>query len=76
MSIRRKSRAVLYAHPAIKLVAVIGVPHTYHGEVVKACVVLRDGMSASAAELEAHCAADLAAYKRPRHIEIRDRRCR
>jgi long-chain acyl-CoA synthetase len=28
-------------------------------------------MSASAAELEAYCAADLAAYKRPRHIEIR-----
>jgi long-chain acyl-CoA synthetase len=62
---------VLYAHPAIKLVAVIGVPHKYHGEVVKACVVLRDGMSTTAAELEAHCAADLAAYKRPRHIEIR-----
>jgi long-chain acyl-CoA synthetase len=62
---------VLYAHPAIKLVAVIGVPHKYHGEVVKACVVLRDGMSASAAELEAHCAADLAEYKRPRFIEIR-----
>jgi long-chain acyl-CoA synthetase len=62
---------VLYAHPAIKLVAVIGVPHKYHGEVVKACVVLREGMSASATELETHCAANLADYKRPRHIEIR-----
>jgi long-chain acyl-CoA synthetase len=62
---------VLYAHPAVKLVAVIGVPHKYHGEVVKACVVLREGTRASAAELEAHCAADLADYKRPRHIEIR-----
>jgi long-chain acyl-CoA synthetase len=62
---------VLYTHPAIQLVAVIGVPHKYHGEVVKACVVLRQGMSATAAELLAHCAADLADYKRPRHIEIR-----
>jgi long-chain acyl-CoA synthetase len=62
---------VLYAHPAIKLVAVIGVPHKYHGEVVKACVVLREGTSASPAELEAHCASSLADYKRPRHIEIR-----
>jgi long-chain acyl-CoA synthetase len=62
---------VLYTHPAIQLVAVIGVPHKYHGEVVKACVVLRQGTSATAAELLAHCAADLADYKRPRHIEIR-----
>src|SRR5215510_2414795 len=63
--------AVLYTHPAIKLVAVIGVPHKYHGEVVKACVVLHEGGSASVADLQAHCAATLAEYKRPRHIEIR-----
>jgi long-chain acyl-CoA synthetase len=63
--------AVMYAHPAVKLVAVIGVPHKYHGEVVKACVVLREGANASQAELEAHCAASLADYKRPKQIEIR-----
>ena len=63
---------MLYTHAGVKLVAVIGVPHTYHGEVVKACVVLRDGATATAADLAAHCAADLAEYKRPRHIEIRD----
>jgi long-chain acyl-CoA synthetase len=62
---------VLYTHPAVKLVAVIGLPDTYHGEVVKACVVLRDGMTASEGELQAHCATSLAEYKRPRHIEIR-----
>jgi long-chain acyl-CoA synthetase len=63
---------VLYMHPAVKLAAVIGVPHAYHGEVVKACIVFREGRSASAAEIDAHCAANLAEYKRPRHVEMRD----
>jgi long-chain acyl-CoA synthetase len=63
---------VLYTHPAVRLVAVIGIPDSYHGEVVKACVVLRDGTAAAAAELSAHCAANLAEFKRPRQIEIRD----
>jgi long-chain acyl-CoA synthetase len=62
---------VLYQHPAVRLAAVIGVPHRYHGEVVKACVVLRDGASATTDELDAHCAANLAEYKRPRQIECR-----
>jgi long-chain acyl-CoA synthetase len=35
-------------------------------------VVLRDGASVTSAELEAHCAANLAEYKRPRLIECRD----
>ena len=30
---------VLYLHPAVRLAAAIGVPHAYHGEVVRACVV-------------------------------------
>jgi long-chain acyl-CoA synthetase len=51
---------VLYQHPAVRLAAVIGVPHPYHGEVVKACLVLRDGVSVSTAEIDAHCAANLA----------------
>ena len=34
---------VLYAHPAVRLAAVIGVPDAYHGETVKACIALKAG---------------------------------
>jgi long-chain acyl-CoA synthetase len=52
--------------------AVIGVPHSYHGEVVRAAVVLRPNQTATADELKAHCVSRLAEYKRPRTIDIRD----
>ena len=35
----------LYAHPAVMEAAAIGVPHSYHGEVVKALVVLKPGQA-------------------------------
>jgi len=63
---------VLYTHPAVRLAAVIGIPDTYHGEVVKACVVLREGVRASKDDLLSHCKANLAEYKVPRQIELRD----
>ena len=63
---------VLYQHPAVKLAAVIGVPHAYHGETVRACIVLREGTAATADDLRAHCAQSLAEYKRPKDYEFRD----
>ena len=64
--------AVLYAHPAVRLAAVIGIPDTYHGEVAMACIALKPGMSVTADEIVAHCRLSLTEYKVPRHIEIRD----
>lgn len=62
---------VLYTHAGVRMVAVIGVPDSYHGEVVKACVVPRDA-SVSIDDLKAHCKKNLAAYKVPAEIELRD----
>jgi long-chain acyl-CoA synthetase len=63
---------VLHTHAAVKLAAVIGLPDPYHGEIVKAFVVLRDGMAASAEQLAALCRASLAEFKRPAQFEFRD----
>ena len=62
---------VLYTHAGVRMAAVIGVPDAYHGEVVKACVVPRDA-SVSVDDLRAHCKKNLAAYKVPVEIELRD----
>ena len=68
----REVEEVLYEHPKIKEVCVAGVPHAYMGEVVKAFVVLRDGQSATEAEIRDFAKERLAAYKVPREVEFRD----
>ncbi len=64
--------SVLYMHPAVRLAAVIGVPDPYHGEIVRAALVLNAGAAATPEEIIAHCRAELAPYKVPRQVDIRD----
>ncbi|MGH7279184.1 MAG: AMP-binding protein, partial [Candidatus Rokuibacteriota bacterium] len=70
----REVEETLYTHPAVQLVAVVGVPDDYRGEAVKACVVVKDAQrgQVSEGELVAFCRARLTAYKVPRVIEFRD----
>jgi long-chain acyl-CoA synthetase len=49
----------------------IGIPDEYHGEKIKAFVVLAEGQSATEEELIDHCKANLALYKVPRSIAFR-----
>ena len=68
----REVEEVLMTHPAISLAAVVGVPSEEQGEEIKAFVVLGDGLHAVADEIIAWSKEQMAAYKYPREVEIRD----
>jgi len=68
----RELEEVLMTHPAVSLVAVIGVPHESHGEEIKAVVVPAPGAEVTPDELVAWGKEQFAAYKYPRIVEIVD----
>jgi len=63
---------LLSGHPAIAMVAVVGVPDERLGEVGIAFVVLRPDCSASEADLVAWSRANMANYKVPRAFAFVD----
>jgi long-chain acyl-CoA synthetase len=68
----REVEDVIYLHPSVREVAVVGVPDPYRGETVKAFVALKQGFEGKVSEEEimAHCKERMAAYKYPRQVEF------
>ncbi len=66
----REVEEVLFEHPAVKEVAVLGMPDAVRGEAVKAFVVLHEGQAADAESLRAICRGKIAAYKVPEAVEF------
>ncbi|QRP63936.1 AMP-binding protein [Rhodanobacter sp. FDAARGOS 1247] len=68
----REIEEFLYGHPKIRDVQVFGVPDPKFGEQVCAWIVLRDGVSASVAEIQDYCRHHLAYYKVPHYVRFVD----
>jgi len=67
----REVEEVLMKHPKVKDAIVVGIEHPIKGEIVKAFVALKEGMSASAEEIIDYCKQHLAPYKVPSEVEFR-----
>ena len=66
---------VLYRHPDVLKACVVGVPDDVTGERVKAFIVLKEGATATAAQIIDWCrdpAQGLTGYRVPHEIEFRD----
>jgi len=63
---------VIYHHPAVAEVAVIGVPHPRWQEVGRALVVLKEGQALEEAEIIEFCQGKLAKYKIPKSVVFVD----
>ncbi|OIJ94779.1 AMP-binding protein [Streptomyces monashensis] len=69
----REIEEFLHAHPRIKDVQVVGVPHEKYGEEVLACVIPQDPADPLTLEdLRAFCAGRLAHYKVPSRLRLLD----
>ncbi|MEO1081691.1 MAG: long-chain-fatty-acid--CoA ligase [Pseudomonadota bacterium] len=64
--------AAIHQHPAVLESAVFGVPDDEWGEAVKAAVVLKPGMEASAEDIIATASEHLASYQKPKTVDFVD----
>jgi acyl-CoA synthetase (AMP-forming)/AMP-acid ligase II len=62
--------AVIFSNPAVREVAVFGIPDPRWGEIVAACVVLKPHAELTAEALTIYCRQSLANFKVPRHVEF------
>lgn len=62
---------VIYEHPKVKEAVCFGVSDPYRGQTVRACIVLKEGESATPGEVIEFCQERLARFKVPKQLEFR-----
>ena len=68
----REIEEVLYEHPAVAEVAVVGVPHPELGEEIGAAIALKEGAATTVDELRDYVKSQVAPYKYPRVVWLVD----
>lgn len=63
---------ILYEHPDIQECAVVGIPDSKIGEIVKAYLVAREGKTIDLDEVKGFCYRNLTPYKVPKEFEVID----
>ncbi len=63
---------VIYQHPDVLEVAVVGIPDSKWGEVPKAFIMPKPGTNLSAEDIMTYCRANIARFKVPKAIEFRE----
>jgi acyl-CoA synthetase (AMP-forming)/AMP-acid ligase II len=66
----REVEEAIASHPAVKEVAVIGIPDERWGEAVKAVIVPNQGAVCSEKEIREHCQKNLPGFKRPKSVSF------
>ena len=60
----------LYTHEKVRDVQVIGVPDKQYGEEIMACIILKDGMTATEEEIKEYVRTRMAKHKTPKYVQF------
>lgn len=63
---------IIFSHPKVQEVAVVGIPDDMYGEEVMACLVPVPGATINSEEFRAWCRENMASYKVPKYVDVRE----